>query len=1428
VIVAAVVAVIFALAETDWGHGKVREIAVAKVNTLLGGRGTLYLGTLDGGLAGKFAVDSIALRDKDGALVFASGRVEAAGDVWGMVQGKVRFTRVMLTRPYLLIAQAKDGSWNVSKLFGPKIKQTSKSTLEVILDSAEVRDGHIALAMLDSVPTLPLVRHEFTKLNLVLGRTRAVHPDTSGGRAPLRHLSVEIDKPPVSIKDLVGTVNWWSDSLALDFPTLRLPRSHASLAGTINWANKGPAEIKLKANADSVALADIAWMTTLIPKSGGSGSALVSIHNAANPRDLAYEITKMDLRATKSRVGGAFTVVAGQNVDINNLNLTLQPLDLDLVREIFGDSVPKTIWQGQLAGTVRGKGGPLSRLTFSEIALTFTDQRYRGAVSHVTLAGAIDVKSKVAELHGMKVSLRDLDVHTLGAISKTADSLNGKLIGSLVLDGPTKDVRFHDLLIWHVDGDLPRSQISGAGHLASDVTTHWLDADLSLDTIAVATLARGQTTEALKGTAHGYLGLHALLDTVAIDMRLVTGRGPDSSQVHFDGATLLDSTRTWVRGLLTMTAFDPRAYFERKNIPVLKLTGTAEIDFSGNKIHSDKHADVVLDTSSVIGDSKIEFAQAKLGMDSSGFHVDTAEIRAPDWKMNARGRLAHDSTKIDTLYLSASFARLAPLRALWLDSLGKSFADSVRGAVSFAGTLIGSVDTLRVDADFGAQDIRYNTVTLTRAVGHAALSGLPNRATGLITMTADSAAAAGFTVTRMHARADVTNGDAARFRIDGTSGDTLSAIVLANAVHRNDSTYIALDSLSAVLGAAEWKLAKPTAALVTSTSIAIDSTVLRSSKGGIVAFRASLPDRGAASGSLRIENFGPEEIAFTGRLSPDLSALFHATATLTGTRDAPVIDAAAGLDSVKIGPRAAPSIAATAHYASKHAIAEAHGMSGTRDVLTLTANVPIDLTLRSVEKRLLDDTLTARFIADSASLAGLESVVPQVQGLAGNLFANVDMRGTWKHVNADGRVEIRDGAFEFSKSGTVGRGVTLDARLFRDSIVINKLRMSDVDNLRDTASATGSIWKDKSGWKVNLASVGRNFNVMDDPRLATVNATWTVNVKGALKQPTLGGQVFLPAATFVIGQSRKVRQVRGEPGMEGSELAVGEPLISNLQVTLGNDVRLKSAAANVQLSGSLEILGQVSNPFVYGEIQANRGTYRIDLSVLKRTFRVDSGLVRLAGPIRDVPATLDIWTSYLVRQADKGDVQIVAHLTGTTDSPRLELGSADLGTSAAQSEIISYLIFGSPSFAIDGGGSSTVKTATAALVPSLGGVLEGVLGSLLPFFNSLQVTTVAGSGPQSLTTNPLDGLLNSFALTAGRQLGSDTFLNISGGVCRGSRIASAQSLPAWFGLSAEYRPKAKVGVIASMDPGSSPCSRSGRFLDVYQFGVDVFRDWRFK
>jgi hypothetical protein len=303
-----------------------------------------------------------------------------------------------------------------------------------------------------------------------------------------------------------------------------------------------------------------------------------------------------------------------------------------------------------------------------------------------------------------------------------------------------------------------------------------------------------------------------------------------------------------------------------------------------------------------------------------------------------------------------------------------------------------------------------------------------------------------------------------------------------------------------------------------------------------------------------------------------------------------------------------------------------------------------------------------------------------------------------------------------------------------------------------------------------------------------------------------------------------VRAIAGDTSGFDFRQALTRAYISELRAFLGSDVRLKSRDANVKLVGEVALSGEMKDPYVEGEIYADRGTYRVDLGWLKRTFRVDSGTVRLAGTIREYPALLDIWTSYLVRRPEIDDITIVAHLTGTADSPRLELVSSDLGSSVAQSEIISYLIFGSSSLALDANRQSTVQTATAALVPSLGGALEGWLGSILPFFSSLQVTTVASNeAGTSLTTSPLDALFNSFAIVGGRQLGADGWMNLAGGVCRGSRLASTQSPPAWGSIALEYRPKAKLSAVTSFAPGGSPCSSIGR----YQVGLDLSREWQF-
>ena len=1405
--------------ETEWGRERVRRIVVSKVQGLLDGRGQLYLGRVEGGFGGHFVVDSVAILDDRGRVLAAAGRIEADMPVGGLLTGNLRFTRFVAVRPYLMLAQESTG-WNVGRLFAKKKSSVlpTRSTWAISVDSAEFRDGHVVLLTPDSLPTLPPHRREFSHLQLAIGHTQVLHPGRTGGSTPVGRISADISDPPLQLRDAAGTVGWSSDSLLLDFPRLRLPASKGAIRGTIAWALPGPARLDLRLRADSVSLAEVAWISSIIPPRG-EGSADVRIRNGANPHDMGYELSNLDVRETKSRITGAFTVTAGREVSITNLALALQPLDLDLVREIFGASTPNKAWQGSLTGTARGRGGSIHALHLDEVRVAYTDRRAHGAVSHLLLAGDVDLEKSGTVLRGMLTQLQDLDIRTLGAVSRTADSLHGVLTGRLTLDGPLHDVRFHSLSLAHVDGNLPRSYVSGEGRLASDQRTRWLDAKISLDTVAVATVLRGRTTTPLQGAVRGRLELHATRDTMTIDTDLRVGDG----SLHFLGATLLDSTRTWWRGNATFLHLDPRLIVARRDIPVLRLDGTAELEIDGTARRSEGHVNLALDTTSRIGDSPVTVAHVRAGVDSTGFHVDTAEIHALAWRLSASGRIAKTGVTHDTLRFSVEFDSLAPLRALLLDSTGRALADSVHGALFVhAGTLAGSLDSLALTADFGLADARWNGITVRRMIGHAALERLPQRATGTVTANADSIAAGGFTASRLQLRADVRDGRQGLVTANIISGDTLSTRLVANLQRDGDTTHIVLDSLGVLLGAGRWRLDHPARVLVSPRGVRIDSTLIRSGRGATIALRASIPAEGPVDGTFAVDGLRPEELAFTGVVPPDVTGLMRGQFVLSGTRDDPRFVFGMNLDSIRVAERAAPSLAVTGTYAHRRAQLDARGSAARREILSVKADLPIDLTLRPVRERMLDDSLTVRIRADSATLLGLEALVPHVEGLAGTLSADLLVRGTRKQVTGEGTLRIRDGAFELPRYGTTGRNVVMDDTLSGDSVRIH-LRMSDGEGPRNTLSANGAFWLAGGTWQANVTSTGRGFRVMDDPLLAHVDASWLVHLTGALKQPTLEGDVALPTAFFVLGQQRQVRPLLRD-SLSVTERSLRAANISSLRVVLGNDVRLRSRDANVKLAGDVEINGPVVNPYVSGEIFADRGTYRVNLGVLKRTFRVDSGTVRLAGDLKEKPASLDIWTSYRVRRPDLDDVSIVAHLTGTPDAPRLELSSPDLGSAVAQSEIISYLIFGAPSFALDGRpGRSTVGTATAALVPSIGGVLEGFLGTLLPFFNSLQVATIAGSGPQNLTVNPLDGLLNSFALIAGRQVGADGFLNLSGGVCRGSQLASAQSPPSWAGISAEYRPKYRLSAVASFDPGSSPCNGLGR----YQFGLDLFREFKF-
>ncbi len=953
VVLAAIAAV--ATVETEWGRAFALRTLVARVNLSMQGRGTLRVAHLDGGLQRPIVADSISLRDAAGAVVLSADRVMIASDWFSAIRGRVHVSLLTLTRPFARIEQARDGSWNIARMFASPSSGApgGASTLSVVIDSVAVTDGRFELVQPDT-GTRRVQHRTFDQLQLALGVTHAVDPSRAGGDAQVRQLSFALSDPPVSLRSLAGRAQWGKDSVALDLPSIRLAASHGTARGVVSWAGKGGTRIDIRAAFDTMAIADVAWISPMLP-ADGVGRTSLHVHTTAAHGEMAYALTELDLRAAHSRLTGALTAIVGHGVEIRDLALEAAPVDLALVRVMMRADVPKAPWAGWVEGSIHGAGGPLSALRLDTIALTWHDARVPGATGHVLIGGTVDASASPAALHDFSVEFSAFDVRTFGAVAKGADSLHGTLDGRVVLDGPTANLGFHDLLLRHSDGGLPHSQLRGAGRFSTDLTTQWLEASFALDTIAPGTLLRDRTALPWRGFLHGTLGVRATADTVTMESLLQAGDGT----ARFTGRTVLDSTQASLSGRAVLTAFDPRALIARRDIPVLTLGGTADVTLEGPANSSDLHVLLTLDTASRIGGSHVRYGSVRAGLDATGFHVDTAELHAADWELSARGRLARTGTSTDTLTISARFAAVDSLRTLLLDTAGKALLDTLHGAVTAKGTLAGALDDFTLDALVGVHEATAGAVRVHDLIGTARLARLPDHATGTVAVTTSGVSSGSLAATGFHLDAALLDGSDARVTMTAESGDSLALRATADGSRHGDSTSLTIDTLAVTIGANQWRLQQPVLTRVTPELVEVAPfRVLSTPSGGELRGSLRLPETGDVAGSLVLRNLHAAELSLIDAMPPEARFTASANVELRGTRAAPRIRADATVDSLVVGERRAPLLQATMDYQNRAAdmLLRAVDAAGG-DSLRVEGRLPLDLALRGVDKRQLDGAL---------------------------------------------------------------------------------------------------------------------------------------------------------------------------------------------------------------------------------------------------------------------------------------------------------------------------------------------------------------------------------------------------------------------------------------------------------------------------------------
>jgi len=285
-------------------------------------------------------------------------------------------------------------------------------------------------------------------------------------------------------------------------------------------------------------------------------------------------------------------------------------------------------------------------------------------------------------------------------------------------------------------------------------------------------------------------------------------------------------------------------------------------------------------------------------------------------------------------------------------------------------------------------------------------------------------------------------------------------------------------------------------------------------------------------------------------------------------------------------------------------------------------------------------------------------------------------------------------------------------------------------------------------------------------------------------------------------------------GPEFQSLFFDSLQVRNLQLTMGEDVWLRSNEANIQLSGSVTVNKVRDTYLLSGTLQAPRGTYRLIVGWVTREFVVQRGTVQYFGT-PDLDAALDIEATHVVHPlpgpGQPPGISVIAHIGGTLRLPRLTL-QAEHGD-YSQAELLSYLLTGRPSVELSGGQRAYIAGVGASL---LAGELERTVVSDLGV--PLDYLEIRPGDP----TNPFSGA----QLAAGWAIGAKTFLVLNAGFCprKQTRFTSGLGATLQFRFSPEWRTEASFEPIRNCAAGDPDLNTT---TVPRQVGFDVFWERRY-
>jgi autotransporter translocation and assembly factor TamB len=1365
--------------QTRFGQERVRAFVQSWLSAKVTGR--MYVGRISGGLLNGVVIDSIEIRDADDSLFLATGRVFVRYELRDLLDKRILVRRLEVEHPNVHLRYYPDGKWNFERIFPrgqPAPLGRRRGFGEFVqLDSAVVRDARFAV-------TIPW---------RVLGN------------------------PPRRVRDSIVTA-------ALTDPAREVRRAGAGFTRTWRW-ERGNVVLGPSRLADPDSSARVFTVRDLSVKGLDPPFHFRNVHGTV--RQVADSVwgdaPHFDLPGSTGSAKVKVVCCGG--------------LPLRYYVDVVGDSVsladvawvyptlPRT-GSGRMKLAIRNSPEDLNVLDFRihDMDVRSTRSRLRGTMTFGVGRPVLIVKNVQLEAAPVDFDL----LRTLAGGPFTYD-WQGRITGNVTASGGPLDrfkVERADLVF--ADAHVPGAISRGTGRGMLDIRLPALAVFRGFDVnVARFDLRTAQFLNPEFPRLQGSVSGTATLDSIWTDLRFSRadvlhqdGPGRPSRVTGSGRITLGDEYVSYDVDLLgapvSLTTL-ARSY------PAIPLRGemSGPIRVRGNA------ADMTVVTTLANEHGSISF-DGRVDAEAPSYTAKGAGVVTG---ANARGLL--DAAELPRTSLNARYE---------VDLAGTAAAD-LRGSVQVAASR-STVEDVEVGSGIARVTMadgiaRIDTLRISSPAGNAS-------ATGTVALTPSSEGAIDFVL-------DVDSLGALRQHLGGQTAK-------GNLAVRGRATMLGEEIVI------KGSLSGDDMAVGERRAERLSGTFDLRRAGGVTAGSAVLRGDSVSIGRVRLASVvatTEQSASGSGTAAATLVAGNGASTRLAARTERRGDTLLVALDTASI----------EADSARHYRLTSPAMITLARDLVDVDSLRLELLTNEGAEHdrsggsllvqglRVANDSVRGMVLSSGVDLSVVQSLLP-VRDARGALNVNLSAAGPVSQPVLNGTLSVTDGRFVIPATGVTYENFDGDIELVQDTLFIRKLTVYTPrgGGRNGGAAVIGNI--DLSTYtrpRFDVRMRADHFRALQRPGVATLDVSTgpEVHLLGDYDAAVLRGglvvnegTVFLPEllgkdvidlddpALYGLVDSTLLQARRFLPKVP-SAFATNLTL-DNVSVTVGEDVWLRSSEANIKLGGRLGLIrgrtesavtgASVATPqlALAGTLDAERGTYVLNLGVVQPTFEVERGTLRFFGE-PEVNPSLDIRAIHTVRRPrqsfNREDVRVLVAITGTLSAPVLSLASAD-SLPLSQSDLLSYLVTGEPAFAL----SNSSSQYTEQLL-TIGGRLAGTfISSRIPrsVFDIVEVQTgtIGGEGSARGSTSSYLSSLFTTRVILGKQLTERWFLGLSTGLCRAN---FAENL----GLRLEYRISSTLTAEGGIEPGSGELACAGTTAargfqqTPPQLGVDVFRSWRF-